>query len=105
MNKLRIKTGDTVKLLSGKDKGKTGKVIKVHRDLRTVVIENINLVKKAVKKSDQYPNGGFIQLEKPIHISNVMLIDPKTSKPTRLQAKVLKDGAKVRISKKSGETI
>jgi large subunit ribosomal protein L24 len=60
-------------------------------------------VKKAVKKSDQYPNGGFIDLEKPIHISNVMLADPKTNKPSRFKANVLKDGSKVRISKKAAK--
>lgn len=102
---LRIKRDDKVVVISGKDKGKTGKIIKVLPATRLVVVENINLVKKAVKKSDQYPNGGFIELEKPIHISNVMLMDPKTNKPVRKQAKVLKDGVKVRISKKSGETI
>jgi large subunit ribosomal protein L24 len=102
---LRIKRDDKIIVISGKDKGKTGKVIKVFPALRTVVVENINLVKKAVKKSDQYPNGGFIEVEKPIHISNVMLVDAKTNKPTRRQTQVLKDGSKVRISKKSGETI
>ena len=102
---LRIKRDDKVILISGKDKGKTGKVIKVFPALRTVIIENINLVKKAVKKSDQYPNGGFIEVEKPIQMSNVMLLDPKLNKPTRTKMNTLKDGSKVRVSVKSGETI
>jgi large subunit ribosomal protein L24 len=102
---LRIRRDDKVIVISGKDKGKTGKIIKVIPADNKVVVENINLVKKAVKKGDQYPNGGFIEVEKPLHISNVMLIDAKTSKPTRKGTKVLKDGAKVRIGKKTGETI
>ena len=102
---LRIKRDDKVIVISGKDKGKTGKVIRVFPVLGMAIVENINLVKKAVKKSDQYPNGGFIDLEKPLHLSKLMLIDPKDNKPTRKGTKLLKDGAKVRISKKSGETI
>lgn len=102
---LRIKRDDKVVVIAGKDKGKTGKVIRVFTGKKQVVVENINLVKKAVKKSDQYPNGGFIDLEHPISISNVMLADAKTSKASRFKANVLKDGSKVRISKKSGETI
>ncbi len=102
---LRIKRDDKVIVITGKDKGKTGKVIKVFASENQVVVENINLMKKAVKKSDQYPNGGFVEVERPVHISNVMLADPKANKPARFKADVLKDGSKVRISKKSGETI
>jgi large subunit ribosomal protein L24 len=102
---LRIRRDDKVIVISGKDKGKTGKVIKIFPALRMAIVENINLVKKAVKKGDQYPSGGFIDLEKPIHISNLMLIDPKSNKPTRKKIEVLKDGGKIRVSKKSGETI
>ena len=102
---LRIKREDKVIVIAGKDKGKTGKVIKVFANKGAVLVENINLVKKAVKKSDQYPNGGFIEVERPLDISNVMIADPKANKPARFKADVLKDGTKVRISKKSGETI
>ncbi len=102
---LRIKRDDKVQVIAGKDKGKTGKVIKVFPAERMVVVENINVVKKAVKKSDQYPQGGYIEIEKPVHMSNVMLIDPKTNKPTRFKAKMLKDGGKLRVTPKSGETI
>ena len=102
---LRIKRDDKVIVISGKDKGKTGKVLKVFIAEKTLVVENLNLIKKSVKKSDQYPQGGFIEMEKPIHISNVMLIDPKTNKPTRTRTNVLKDGSKLRVSVKSGETI
>lgn len=102
---LRIKRDDKVIVIAGKDKGKTGKVIKVFPAASKIVVENINIVKKAVKKSDQYPQGGYVEIEKPVHISNVMLIDPKSNKPTRFKAKVLKDGAKLRVAAKNGETI
>lgn len=102
---LRIKRDDKVIMIAGKDKGKTGKVVKVFSTEGKIVVEHINVVKKAVKKSDQYPSGGFIEIEKPVHISNVMLIDSKTNKPTRFKAKVLKDGAKLRVGIKSEETI
>jgi len=102
---LRIKRDDKVIVISGKDKGKIGKILKVFIAQKTVVVENINLTKKSVKKSDQYPQGGFIDIEKPFSISKVMLLDPKTNKGTRASVSVLKDGTKVRISKKSGETI
>ncbi len=102
---LTIKRDDKVMVIAGKDKGKTGKVIKALSAENKVLVENINIVKKAVKKSDQYPNGGFIEIEKPIHRSNVMLLDPKTNKPTRFKAKVLKDGSKLRVGIKSEETV
>ncbi|MBF0330655.1 MAG: 50S ribosomal protein L24 [Candidatus Omnitrophica bacterium] len=102
---MRIKRDDKVIVIAGKDKGKAGKVIKVFASENQVVVENVNLMKKAVKKGDQYPNGGFVEVERPIHISNVMLADSKSNKPSRFKANVLKDGSKVRISKKSGETI
>ena len=102
---LRIKRDDKVQVIAGKDKGKIGKVIKVFTAEKKIVVENINVVKKAVRKSDQYPQGGYIEIEKPVHISNVMLVDPRTSKPTRFKVKVLKDGMKLRVTPKSDETI
>lgn len=101
---LRIKRDDKVVVISGKDKGKTGKVVKVFPVEKMIVVENINVIKKAVKKSDQYPQGGFIEIEKPLNIAKVMLLDPKTNKGTRSKVNILKDGTKVRISKKTGET-
>jgi large subunit ribosomal protein L24 len=102
---LRIRRDDTVMVISGKEKGKTGKVIKVFPKDGRAVVETINVIKKAVRKSDAYPQGGFVEMEKPIHLSKLMIVDKKTNKPTRLGAKVLKDGNKVRISKESGEVI
>lgn len=102
---LRIKRDDKVMVVAGKDKGKAGKVVRVLAAENKLIVENINLVKKAVRKSDQYPNGGFIEIEKPVHLSNVMLVDAKSNKPTRFKVKLLKDGAKLRVGTKSGETI
>ena len=102
---LRIKKDDQVIVMAGKDKGKTGKVVRVFpKDLKAVV-ENINVVKKSVKKSDTYPQGGYVELEKPVSMANLMLVEKKTNKPIRFSVKVLKDGGKVRIAKGSGETI
>jgi large subunit ribosomal protein L24 len=102
---LRIKKDDQVIITVGKDKGKTGKVVRVLPKDKKAVIENINVVKKAVKKSDTYPQGGYVELEKPVSLSNLMLVDKKSNKPTRFSVKVLKDGSKERIAKASGEII
>ena len=102
---LRIKKDDQVMIMVGRDKGKTGKVARIYPQDNKAVVENINVVKKAVKKSDTYPQGGYVELEKPLSLSNLMLVDKKSNQPTRFAARVLKDGGKVRIAKKSGETI
>ncbi len=102
---LRIKRDDKVLVISGKEKGKTGKVVKIFPKEQRAIVESINIIKKAVKKSDTYPQGGYVELEKPIHLSKLMLVDNKSNKPTRFSAKFLKDGSKVRISKETGEVI
>lgn len=102
---LMIKKDDMVKIIAGKDKGKTGKVTRVDSESNRVVVEKINMVKKAQRKTQQNPQGGLIEIEAPIHRSNVMLIDKKTNKASRFGVKILKDGSKVRISKKSGDEI
>lgn len=102
---LRIRRDDQVVVMAGKDKGKTGKVVRVFPKDAKAIVEKINVVKKAVKKSDIYPQGGYIEVEKPVSLSNLMIVDKKDNKPTRFMAKVLKDGSKVRVAKKSGETI
>lgn len=102
---LGIKKDDQVIVLSGKDKGKTGKVIKIYPHEHRAVVENINIVKKAQRPTQQNQQGGFVEKEAPIHMSNIALIDKKSNKPTRLGVKILKDGSKVRISRKSGEVI
>ncbi len=102
---LTIKKDDIVKVIAGKDKGKTGKIIDVFPATNRVLVEKINLVKKAKRKTQANPQGGLIDIEAPIHRSNVMLMDKKTNKVSRFGIKVLKDGSKARLSKKSGEEI
>ena len=105
MIKLHIKKGDTVIVLAGEDKGRTGKVLKVEREKMRAIVEGVNIVTKSAKPSAKNPQGGFVKVEAPIHISNLSLIDPKSGKPTRIAIKVKEDGKKVRIAKKSGEEI
>ena len=105
MTKLHIKKDDTVIVLAGEDKGKTGKVLKVFVDKQRALVEGINIVKKSAKPSARHPQGGIIEQEAPIHISNLSLIDPKSGKATRIAIKINEDGKKVRVAKKSGEEI
>ena len=105
MSKLHIKKNDTVVVLAGQDKGKTGKVLKVLVDENRALVEGVNMVSKSTKPSAKNPQGGIIKQEAPIHISNLSLVDPKSGKPTRVGIKVAEDGKKVRIAKKSGEEI
>lgn len=102
---LRIKKGDTVLVLSGKDKDKKGRVLKVLPKDEKVIVEGINIVKKHQKPSRKYPQGGIIERENPVHMSKVMLMCPKCDKPTRIGARILEDGRKVRICKKCKEVI
>ncbi|AMD86075.1 LSU ribosomal protein L24P [Capnocytophaga haemolytica] len=102
--KLKIKTGDTVRVIAGESKGSEGKVLRVDREKNKAIVEGVNLVSKHTKPSAQNPQGGIVQKEAYIHISNLSLIDPKTKKTTRVGYEV-RDGKKVRISKKSNEVI
>ncbi len=102
---LGIKRDDQVMVIAGKDKGKIGKVLRIFPQERRAIVENINTVKKAQRRTQQNQKGGIIEIEAPIHLSNIMLIDKKTNKPTRRGAQILKDGSKVRIGKLSGEAI
>ena len=105
MTKLHIKKDDTVIVLAGEDKGKTGKVLKGFVDKQRALVEGVNIVKKSAKPSAKHPQGGIIEQEAPIHISNLSLIDPKSGKATRIAIKINEDGKKVRVAKKSGEEI
>lgn len=99
-----IKTGDKVRVIAGKDKGKEGSVKKILAAENRVVVEGINIIKKHQKPNNANPNGGVIDTEAPISASNVMLIDPSTNEPTRVGYKFV-DGKKVRVAKKSGKTL
>ncbi len=104
MAKLHIKKDDTVIVLAGQDKGKTGKVLRVLVKENRAVVEGINMVSKSTKPSAKNPQGGIIKQEAPIHISNLSLIDPKSGKATRVR--IEHEGKNVkRIAKKSGEEI
>ncbi|MDY3283823.1 MAG: 50S ribosomal protein L24 [Prevotella sp.] len=105
MSKLHIKKDDTVIVLTGEDKGKTGKVLKVLVEKNRAIVEGVNIVSKSAKPSAKNPQGGIVKMEAPIHISNLSLIDPKSGKATRVAIKKTDDGKKVRIAKKSGEEI
>ncbi len=102
---LRIKKGDTAVVMTGKNKGKKGRILSVNPSKERVVIEGINIVKKHTKPNKKYTQGGIIEKEAPVHISNVMLQCPKCNKPARIGNAVLDDGRKLRTCKKCREVI
>jgi len=101
---MHFKTGDKVVVISGKDKGKEGKITHVLRSENRVVVEGVNIVKKHVKGNGQQA-GSINEMEAPIHASNVMILDPKTNKPTRIGHSINKDGKKIRVTKKSNSSL
>lgn len=105
MSKCKLKKNDIVKVMSGKDKGKQGKIFRVFPQTGRLLVEGINLSAKHERPTRNNPKGGVIHREASIHISNVMLIDPSSQKPTRVGFSFLADGSKKRISKKSQELI
>ncbi|MGD9977023.1 MAG: 50S ribosomal protein L24 [Bacteroidales bacterium] len=104
-SKLHIKKGDLVYVITGESKGQQGKVLSVLVKKERALVEGVNMVSKHTKPNSKYPQGGIIKKEAPIHISNLMLIDPTTGKPTRIGRKPNDKGKLVRFSKKSGEEI
>jgi large subunit ribosomal protein L24 len=105
MAKFHIKTGDTVMVIAGQSKGQTGRIIRMIPKQHRAVVEGVNMVTKHKKPTASSPQGGLSQMEAPLHVSNLMLIDPKTGTPTRVGMKINDKGQKVRVAKKSGETI
>lgn len=105
MSKLHIKKGDTVYVNSGESRGKQGRVLRVLVKEQKAIVEGLNIVKKSTKPSAKNPQGGIVEMEAPIHISNLNLIDPKSGKPTRIGRKKDESGKLVRYAKKSGEVI
>jgi large subunit ribosomal protein L24 len=103
--KIRLKKGDTVVVRTGKYKGKTGKITAVHPAENKVTVEGINIVKKHVKPNNAYPQGGIIDLTKPILVSKVGIMDPTSKKPSRIGFTVDKDGKKTRVYKSNGKEI
>ena len=100
-----LKIGDNVRVITGKDKGKEGKIIKTLKNEDRVIVEGINMITKHVKPSAANENGGIVKKEAPIHVSNVMIIDPKTKKPSRIAHEIDEKGQKHRISVKSKERL
>ncbi len=105
IKKIYIKKGDTVKILTGNDKGKTGKVLEIITSNYRAIVEGMNMVTKHVKPSAEKPEGGLINTEATLHISNLMLVEPASGEPTRVGRKLNADGKNQRYSKKSGEFI
>ncbi len=103
--RVNIKTGDTVYVKSGKEKGRTGKVIKVLKSKDSALVEKLNIVRRHARPSQKNPTGGIIEKEAPIHISNLMHYDATLGRPVRIGRRSLSSGENVRYSKKSGEEI
>ena len=103
--KLKIKKGDRVVVITGRDKGKQGEVLKVLPTESRVIVAGVNVAKRHTRPSAGNPSGGIVDKELPIHVSNVAHLDPKSGQPTRVGFKVLEGGRKVRVARRSGETI
>jgi large subunit ribosomal protein L24 len=102
---MKIRKNDIVKVLAGKDKGKTGKVLKIYPEKNKAIVEGINYFKKHSRKTQDNPKGGIVQKESPIHISNLSIVCTRCSKTARIGFTVLSDGAKVRVCSSCKETI
>ncbi len=102
---IRIRKGDIVQVIAGDDKGKTGRVLAVDEEKHRIVVEKVNLVKRHTKARRQGQQGGILEKESPIHLSNVMLYDPKAKRGTRVRVQIRPDGARERISVASGEPL
>jgi large subunit ribosomal protein L24 len=103
--KLHVAKGDTVRVMRGDDKGKEGKIIRVHTKTGRVTIEGVNIVKKHRRARTAEEQSGIIEMPAPVHASNVMLLDPQTGEPTRTRKQIDEDGTKERIAVKSGEAL
>jgi len=105
LRKVRVRKGDTVVVIAGRDRGKSGKVLSVDRAAGRVVVEKLNMIKRHTKPNQKVKQGGILEREAPLAISNVMFLCPVTQKPTRLGVRVQADGKRVRFSKKSKDAV
>ncbi len=105
MNSMNVKKGDTVRVLSGKDKGKEGVILRALPTKQRVVVEKVNMVKKAMRPTQQNPQGGIMSTEAAIHVSNVMVVCPECKQATRTGKRINEAGKKVRVCKKCGKDI
>lgn len=101
----KIKKNDKVIVIAGKEKGKIGAVLKVDSEKGRILVEKVNMVKRHAKPSNKIPQGGIIEKEAPLNVSNVMIVCNKCADPTRIGKRILEDGTKVRVCKKCGEPI
>lgn len=100
-----LKKGDLVTVISGDEKGKSGRILRIFPKEKRVIIEKVNLIKRHMRPTAEFPQGGIMEKEAPVHISNVMILCPKCGQPTRFGKKNVEEGIKVRICKKCGEII
>ena len=105
MSKMRLKKGDRVYVISGKDKGKEGKILRRNPADETIVVENVNMVTKSARPTQKNPRGGMIKFEAPINAAKAMLVCPSCGKPTRVSRAFLDSGKKIRLCKKCGEIV
>lgn len=105
MMKLKIKTGDTVRVIAGDHKGSEGKIVRVLREKNKAIVEGVNIISKHVKPSATNPQGGIVKKEAPIHISNLAIVDPKTNDTTKVAIQRNENGKNVRVSKKSNQVL
>lgn len=103
--RLHIKKGDTVRVITGENKGEEGRVLSVDAHKKRAYVEGINMLHKHTRPSNENPQGGILKQEGPIHVSNLMLVDPKSGEPTRVGRQKQEDGSTVRVARSSGETI
>ena len=102
---MKLRKGDEVRVVGGEDRGKTGKILKVFRDKNRVTVEGVNFIRRHTRPSQSNPQGGIVEREAPVHASNVMVVDPRSGRPTRVGARVLEDGTRDRIARRSGEVL
>ena len=102
---LKIRKGDTVMVIAGDDKGKTGRVLSVDESKNRVIVEKVNFVKRHTRPRSQNQQGGILEKEAPLHLSNVMLYDPKAGRGVRVGTRLTKDGKRERISRATGDTL
>jgi|SRR5581483_6794314 len=103
--KIRLRKGDLVIVRSGRDKGRSGKILATHPNENKITVEGINIVKRHTKPNREHPSGGIVDQEKPLWVSKVAILDPESKKPSRIGYQTGKDGSKVRVYKKSGKEI
>ena len=100
----KLKLNDEVIILAGKDKGKTGKLVSINGKKKKVIVQGVNVIKKSMKPTQENPDGGFVEVERPLDISNIAIVSPKTNKATRVRIEE-KDGKKVRVAVKCGSVL